>query len=157
MTSDPAFIIGCCNLIGDEIGGHALVQESKPSAWSRYNLPAGKPELGETLAEAAVREAQEETGLSVSVSHLVGIYQCPQTSEGFGVVNFVFYSEVTGGSVAPSTIHPVARYFSTAEIDELVAKRMVRGRHIPLAISDHSRGQRFPVDIIQTVPVMGRP
>lgn len=157
MTSDPGFIIGCCNLIGDEIDGYVLVQESKPTAWSRYNLPAGKPELGETLAEAAVREAQEETGLNVSVSHLVGIYQCPETSEGFGVVNFVFYSEVTGGSVMPSTVHPVVRYFSTTEIEELGAERMVRGSHIPLAISDHRRGQRFPVDIIQIVPVMGRP
>ncbi len=100
MTSNPAFIIGCCNLIGDEIGGYVLVQESKPSAWSRYNLPAGKPEVGETLTEAAVREAQEEAGLTVSVSHLIGVYECPQTSEGFGVVNFVFYSEVIGGRYA---------------------------------------------------------
>ncbi len=44
-----------------------------------------------------------------------------------------------------------------AEIAELVAKRQVRGRHIPLAISDHGRGQRFPLDTIQTVPEMGRP
>ncbi len=89
VTSDSGLIIGCCNLIGDEVSGYLLVQESKPSVWFRYNLPAGKPEVGETLAEAAVREADEETGLSVSVSHLIGIYQCPQTSEGFGVVNFV--------------------------------------------------------------------
>lgn len=157
MTSDLGFIIGCCNLIGDEVSGYVLVQESKPSAWSRYNLPAGKPEVGETLAEAAIREAEEETGLSVSVSHLIGIYQCPQSSEGFGVVNFVFYSVVTGGVVTPSTTHPVVRYCSTAEIEELVAKRMVRGGHIPLAISDHRRGQRLPLDIIQAVPAMSRP
>ncbi len=102
VTDDPAFIIGCCNLIGDEAGGYVLVQESKPSAWSRYNLPAGKPETGETLTQAAAREAEEETGLSVSVSHLIGIYQCPQTNEGFGIVNFVFYSEAVGGALTPS-------------------------------------------------------
>lgn len=157
MTDNPAFIIGCCNLIGDDVGGYLLVQESKPSAWSRYNLPAGKPEAGETLMEAAVRETEEETGLNVSASHVVGIYQCPRTSEGFGVVNFVFYSEVTGGSLTPSPAHPVVRYFSTAEIQELVAQRLVRGRHIPLAISDHNRGQSLPLDIIQIVPEMGRP
>ena len=82
MSGDPAFTIGCCDLIGDEIGGYVLVQESKASAWSRYNLPAGKPEVGETLTEAAVREAHEETGLTVSVCHLIGIYECRQTSEG---------------------------------------------------------------------------
>jgi 8-oxo-dGTP pyrophosphatase MutT (NUDIX family) len=157
VSSDSGFIIGCCNLIGDEVSGYLLVQESKPSAWFRYNLPAGKPEVGETLAEAAVREADEETGLRVSVSHLIGIYQCPQTSEGFGVVNFVFYSEVTGGTLKPSPSHPDVRYFSTNEIEALEAKRMVRGRHISLAISDHGRGQRFPLDVIQTVFEMGRP
>lgn len=157
MTDSPAFIIGCCNLIGDEDGGFVLVQESKPSAWSRYNLPAGKPEAGETLAEAAVREAEEETGLNVAVSHLIGIYQCPQTTEGFGVVNFVFYSEVTGGSLTPSTAHPVVRYFSTADIQKLLEQRLVRGRHIPLAISDHMRGQSLPLEMIQIVPEMERP
>ena len=82
---DPGFIVGCCNLIGAVDSGYILVQESKPPAWSRYNFPAGSPEVGETLAEAAEHEAEEETGLSVSVSHLIGIYQCPRTSEGFGV------------------------------------------------------------------------
>src|SRR4051812_16105074 len=74
----PGFIIGCCNLIADN-SRYLLVQEAKPSAWSRYNLPAGKPERGETLVQAAVREAKEETGLDVTVEHLVGIYQCPRT------------------------------------------------------------------------------
>ncbi len=41
MTGNPSFIVGCCNLIGDDTGGYVLVQESKSSAWSRYNLPAG--------------------------------------------------------------------------------------------------------------------
>jgi 8-oxo-dGTP pyrophosphatase MutT (NUDIX family) len=157
VTDTPAFIIGCSNLIGDDDGGFLLVQESKPSAWSRYNLPAGKPETGETLMEAAVREAKEETGFDVVVSHLIGIYQCPQTTEGFGVVNFVFYSEVTGGSLTPSTAHPIVRYFSTADIQELAEQQLVRGRHILLAIADHSRGQSLPLDMIQIVPEMERP
>lgn len=104
-----------------------------------------------------MREAHEETGPRISVSHLIGMYQCPQTSEGFGIVNFVFHSEVTGGALTPSASHPDVRYFSTDEIAVLVAKRMVRGRHIPFAISDNRRGQQFPLEIVQIVPEMGRP
>ena len=138
-------------------GCYLLVQESKASAWSRFNLPAGKPEQGETLTEAAVREAQEETGLKVTVDHLVGIYQCPRTSEGFGVVNFVFFSEVVGGDLRTSNAHPVVRYFSTGEIAKMVSARRVRGRHIPAAIADHEAGRQLATSLIQVVSEVGRP
>jgi len=152
----PAVIIGCCNLIGDS-GRYLLVRESKPSAWSRYNLPAGKPERGESLVQAAVREAAEESGLQVEVDHLVGIYNCPQTSEGFGVVNFVFRSRVVGGDLRTSAAHPEVGYFSTEEINRMVEERLVRGRHIPAAIADHERGVQLPLSLIQAVPEIGPP
>jgi ADP-ribose pyrophosphatase YjhB (NUDIX family) len=60
-------IVGCCNLI-PENGRYLFVRESKASARSRFNLPAGKPECGETLIEAAVREAREGTGPSITSS-----------------------------------------------------------------------------------------
>jgi 8-oxo-dGTP diphosphatase len=155
--TQPAVIIGCCNLVTNDAGCYLLVQESKASAWYRFNLPAGKPEEGETLVDAAVREAQEETGLDVAVDHLVGIYQCPRTSEGFGVVNFVFFSQVVGGALRTSLAHPVVRYFSTKEIAEMVSARMIRGRHVPAAIADHESGRHLATSLIQIVPEMGRP
>jgi hypothetical protein len=93
----------------------------------------------------------------VAVDHLVGIYQCPKTSEGFGVVNFVFFSEVVGGVRRTSSAHPVVRYFSKEEIAEMVSARMIRGRHIPAAIADHEAGRKLAISLIQVVPEMGRP
>ena len=105
-------IVGCCNVISDDAGRYLLVRESKPSARSRFNLPAGKLEVGETLWEAAVREAKEETGLDVEIEHLIGLYQCVRTTEGFAVVNFVFASRVLGGTLAETVEHPVVRFFT---------------------------------------------
>lgn len=148
---DPV-IVGCCNLVTDGDGRYLLVQEAKPSARGRFNLPAGKPEVGETLIEAAVREAREETGLAVAVDRLVGLYQCPRTTEGFGIVNFVFRSQVTGGTLTTSAAHPVVRYFSRAEIRTMASERRIRGTHIELAIDDHVSGRSLPIDVIKVVP-----
>jgi 8-oxo-dGTP pyrophosphatase MutT (NUDIX family) len=42
-----------------------------------YSIPGGQLELGETLAQAAVREVQEETGITCEVSGVIGLYSNP--------------------------------------------------------------------------------
>lgn len=42
-----------------------------------YALPGGRHELGETMTQAVVRETEEETGIVVEVTGLVGIYSNP--------------------------------------------------------------------------------
>ncbi len=147
---DVNVLIGCCNLIEHD-GGYLLVRESKPSARARYNFPAGKPHVGETLAAAAVREAKEESGIDIEVTHLVGLYHCPQTSEGFGVVNFVFAASWVGGEIVETPTHPEVRFFTRDEVAALGQARKLRGTHIELAIDDHARGQQLPLDLVRAV------
>jgi ADP-ribose pyrophosphatase YjhB (NUDIX family) len=129
MRSESKTLVAACNLIvhGDAL---LLVQEAKPSAGGRYSLPAGKVEPGETIIEAAVREAHEETGLRVEVVALVGIYHCPETSEGTAVVNHVFESRVLGGAVAPTQAHPEVRFVPFGEVEELAVAQLLRGAHV---------------------------
>jgi 8-oxo-dGTP diphosphatase len=49
-----------------------IVRRALPPAAGLYTLPGGVVELGETLAEAAVREVREETGLDIEPLGLVG-------------------------------------------------------------------------------------
>lgn len=42
-----------------------IVRRAQPPARGLYTLPGGAVELGETLAEAVVREVREETGLEI--------------------------------------------------------------------------------------------
>lgn len=43
-----------------------------------YAIPGGQLELGETLAQAAVREVREETGMECEVIGVIGIYSDPK-------------------------------------------------------------------------------
>jgi 8-oxo-dGTP pyrophosphatase MutT (NUDIX family) len=42
-----------------------------------YALPGGRHELGETMTVTAVRETFEETGVTIEVTGLIGIYSNP--------------------------------------------------------------------------------
>ena len=43
-----------------------------------YSIPGAQLELGETLAEAAVREVHEETGIECEVTSVIGLYSDPK-------------------------------------------------------------------------------
>jgi ADP-ribose pyrophosphatase YjhB (NUDIX family) len=44
----------------------------------RHALPGGRHELGETMTDALIREVGEETGITIEVTGLVGIYSNPR-------------------------------------------------------------------------------
>jgi ADP-ribose pyrophosphatase YjhB (NUDIX family) len=51
-----------------------LVKRGHPPLAGEWSIPGGVLEVGETLREAAVREALEETGLTVEPADLLGVY-----------------------------------------------------------------------------------
>ncbi len=67
--------IGTCAVILDEAGRVVLERRSDCGWWC---LPAGRLDAGETLAEGAVREAREETGLEVEITGFPGVFSDPR-------------------------------------------------------------------------------
>lgn len=51
-----------------------LVKRGHAPLAGEWSIPGGVLEVGETLRQAAVREAMEETGLTVEVGELLGVY-----------------------------------------------------------------------------------
>lgn len=51
-----------------------LVKRGHPPLAGEWSIPGGVLEVGEILREAAVREAMEETGLTVEPGELLGVF-----------------------------------------------------------------------------------
>ncbi|MBN1234568.1 MAG: NUDIX hydrolase [Methanotrichaceae archaeon] len=86
--------------------GIVLIKRDRPPFAGSYALPGGFVEVGETVEAAAVREAREETGLTIELLGLVGIYSNPSRDPRGHVVSAAFLAlgkgELMAGSDARS-------------------------------------------------------
>jgi 8-oxo-dGTP diphosphatase len=69
---------------------HALlmIERASGSSAGRWSLPGGHIERGETVAEALVREVEEETGLAALVGPLVGWAEHIRDHAHYVILNF---------------------------------------------------------------------
>ncbi len=74
-----------------------IERANPPYGWA---IPGGFVDVGETLEQAAIREAQEETGLNVTLITLLGLYSNPQRDPRNHTVTAVYVAEATGTPVA---------------------------------------------------------
>jgi 8-oxo-dGTP diphosphatase len=85
-------------------GRYLLVRRANPPSVDMYAFPGGRAEAGETPAQTAVREFQEETGILPHNPLLFQTYDLPaNTSDGAGARHFflsVFRVEADALSVA---------------------------------------------------------
>lgn len=58
----------------EDQGRLVLIRRTIPPLKGYWAPPAGYVEIGESVPEAAIREAREETGLEITLDGLIGVY-----------------------------------------------------------------------------------
>lgn len=115
--------VGASALIYDQAREKILMTQRSDN--SRWCLPGGGMDPGESVAETCVREVMEETGLEVRVTKLIGVYTSPDMLVEYRGGNkvqpvaFSFEAEVTGGELGLSNETLDFGWYTVAEIDAM--------------------------------------
>ena len=81
---------------GDDRQVVLVLRRHPPEGWA---LPGGHVDYGETLEQAAAREAREETGLTIEITRQLHAYSDPARDPRGHTVSVVFAAHASGEPV----------------------------------------------------------
>jgi 8-oxo-dGTP pyrophosphatase MutT (NUDIX family) len=119
-------------VVANDAGEILLIRRSDNDNWA---LPGGAIDLGESAAQAAVRETKEETGVDCEITGLVGIYTDPKhiilyTSNGEARQEFsiVLTARPLGGRPTTSDESTEVRWVPSVDAQSYAMDRAMRSR-----------------------------
>jgi 8-oxo-dGTP diphosphatase len=91
--------------------GYVFVKRKNEPYKGCWAIPGGLVEYGETLEQAAMREAKEETGLGVKLIRLVGVYSDLTRDPRGHYISIVYLAEAVSGKLKAATDAEEAKVF----------------------------------------------
>jgi ADP-ribose pyrophosphatase YjhB (NUDIX family) len=122
---------GAAAIVQDGDGRILLQRRSDNGLWG---LPGGSVEIGESIRDAIVREVREETGLTVEVLRLIGVYSDPKVqvvryADG-NVVHYIstlFACRILAGTLQTCDETLDLKFFNPAHLpDDLLPMHRIR-------------------------------
>ena len=131
-----------------ERDGKFLLVEEYTDDGIRYNQPAGHLECRESLTDAVIREALEETGYHFLPKALVGVYNWRNEARDMTYLRFAFAGDVVGHEAGRALDEGIiAAHWLTP--DEIRARReQHRSPLIVRCMDDWLAGRRYPLELI---------
>jgi len=131
-----------------EVSGRFLVVEERIKGRNVFNQPAGHVEDGETLLEAVVREAQEETAWRFTPLALVGIYLWRHPSSGRATLRFAFTGSVRDHDARQPLDRGILRTHWLERSQLIERGPQLRSPLVLRCIDDYLSGTRLPLDTV---------
>jgi ADP-ribose pyrophosphatase YjhB (NUDIX family) len=132
---DPKIAVG--TIIRSAVGRLVLVRRAIEPGYGKWVFPGGYVDRGETLTDAAVREAREECGLEVRLDGLVNIY----SYSGRAPVIVVYAATAVGGALCAAD-----ECLETLEFDDrLLPWDLLAFRSTKDGLRDYLAGLLHPV------------
>jgi ADP-ribose pyrophosphatase YjhB (NUDIX family) len=133
-------------VVTNDAGEILMIRRTDNDNWA---VPGGAIDLGESVAQAAVRETLEESGIECEITGLVGIYSDPKhvllyTSNGEVRQEFsiVLTARPLSGQPTPSSESSEVRWIPVSEVRDYTMDRSMRIR-----INDYLDRKPSPVII----------
>lgn len=102
-------------IITDLNGKVIFIRRKNPPFQGSWAFPGGFVEYGETIEEAVVREAKEETGAIIEINDLLGVYSDPQRDPRGHTISVCFLAQIVEGELKAATDAAEVSTFTTDE------------------------------------------
>jgi ADP-ribose pyrophosphatase YjhB (NUDIX family) len=133
-------------VVVNDAGEILMIRRTDNDNWA---VPGGAVDLGESVAQAAVRETREESGIECEITGIVGIYSDPKhvilyTSNGEARQEFsiVLTARPLSGQPTPSSESSEVRWVPMSEVRDYTMDQSMRIR-----INDYLDRKESPVII----------
>jgi len=127
-------------------GTRFLLVEEQVRGELVINQPAGHLEPGESLAEAALRETLEESGWTVQLTGLVGIYQWTNPRHDSHFLRFTFAAEALVHDPARPLDAGIVRTVWMTREEIAAAAARLRSPMVLRGVDDFLAGRLQPLD-----------
>ncbi|MGH3994184.1 MAG: NUDIX hydrolase [Pseudonocardiaceae bacterium] len=117
-----SIVVAVTAFVLNDAGELLMIQRSDNDLWA---IPGGAQDIGESIAQTVVREVREETGITVEVTGLVGVYSNPnhviEYSDGEVRQQFslCFRARPVGGELRTSSESTRVRWVPRDQLDAL--------------------------------------
>ncbi|HZF15133.1 MAG TPA: NUDIX hydrolase [Steroidobacteraceae bacterium] len=149
MTLKPDVTVAAIVMRDDRF----LLVEERAARRVVLNQPAGHLETGETLIEAVVREALEETAWTFRPQALTGIYLWKNPANGRSFLRIAFAGIVEGFNAQRPLDRGILRTLWFTREELLANQTRHRSPLVMRCVDDFIGGRRFPLDMIDGRPL----